>query len=70
MRKYYVPTIYLHPHKYNELVKNGYLHTTDYDYEVLELSDGILPLQVKRVSRFSYDKSGEIVNVSYMGCLK
>ena len=70
MRKYYVPTIYLHPHKYNELVNQGYLRTTDYDYEVVELSDGILPLQVRRVSRFSYNKEEEIVNVSYKGCLK
>lgn len=65
MRKYYVPTIYLQPHKYNELVKCGYLRTTDYDYEVVELSDSVLPLQAKRVSRFTYDKSDEIVNVIY-----
>ena len=70
MRKYYVHTIYLDPHKYNELAKYGYLHTTDYDYEVVESSDGVLPLQAKRVSRFSYDKSEDIVNVSYKGCLK
>lgn len=61
-------TIYLDPHKYNELAKYGYLHTTD--YEVVELSDGVIPLQAKRISRFSYDKSYEIVNVSYKGCFK
>ena len=70
MRKYYVHTIYLDPHKYNELAKYGYLHTTDYYYEVVELSDGVIPLQAKRVSRFSYDNSEDIVNVSYKGCLK
>ena len=70
MRKYYVPMIYLQPHKYNELVKYGYLRTTDYYYEVVELSDGVLPLQAKRVSRFTYDKAEEIVNVSYKGCLE
>ena len=70
MRKYYVPIIYIQPHKYNELVKYGHLRTTDYDYDVLELSDGVLPLQAKRVGRFTYNKEEEIVNVSYMGCLK
>ena len=70
MRKYYVPIIYLDPHKYNELAKYGYLHTTDYDYEVVELSDGVIPLRAKRVSRSSYEKSEDIVNVSYKGCLK
>lgn len=67
MRKYYVPIVYLQPHEYNELVMYGYLRATDYDYEVLELSDGVLPLQAKRVSRFSYDNAEEIVNVSYKG---
>lgn len=63
MRKDYVHTIYLHKYKYKELVKYGYIHTTDYDYEVVELPDGVLPLQAKRVSKFSYDKAEEIVNV-------
>lgn len=65
MRKDYVRTIYLHRHKYNELVNNGYLHTTDYDYYVVELPDDVISLQAKRVSKFSYDNSDEIVNVIY-----
>lgn len=63
MRKDYVPTIMMHRHKYNELVKSGFLRTTDYDYDVLEMPDGIHPLQAKRVGRFTYDKAEEVVNV-------
>lgn len=63
MRREYVHTICLYPHQYKELMKYGYLRTTDYDYDIVELPDGVLPLQAKRVSRFSYDKAEDIVNV-------
>ena len=63
MRKDYVQTIFLLPNKYKELIKYGHLRTTDYDYDVVELPDDIYPLQAKRVGRFTYDNSDEIVNV-------